>query len=134
MQYVYKNDLTKVYEESSVFVDPETGTQYGADWRTASIVGMQGIIESSQPDTGANVITGHHLAIVDDLPTVIWDYRPKTQAELDQDFNNGVHGQIAALERQVTPRRMREAFLRQAGNDWIGAKDAEIAALRALLK
>ncbi|MDB4312229.1 hypothetical protein N9937_02240, partial [bacterium] len=39
---------------------------------------------------------------------------------------------IADLEAQVTPRRMREAVL---GTDagWLATKEAEIAALRAML-
>ena len=40
---------------------------------------------------------------------------------------------IATLEADVTPRRMREAVLTQAGADWLAAKEAEIAAERAKL-
>lgn len=39
--------------------------------------------------------------------------------------------QIAVLEAAITNRRIREATLTQDGKDWLAAKDAEIAALRA---
>jgi hypothetical protein len=37
------------------------------------------------------------------------------------------------LESSVTPRRIREAALTQAGKDWLADVDAQIAALRAQL-
>ena len=43
-----------------------------------------------------------------------------------------VKAQIAELEAQVTPRRMREAVLGTDGG-WLAAQDAAIAALRAKL-
>ena len=38
---------------------------------------------------------------------------------------------IAALEAQITPRRLREAVL--GDNGWLAAKEAEIAVLRVLI-
>lgn len=40
---------------------------------------------------------------------------------------------IATIEATITPRRLREALVSQAGKDWIAAQDAAIAALRAQL-
>ena len=133
MQYVYKNDLTKVYEESSCFVDEE-GTQYGADWRIASIVGMQGIIDTQHPDTGENVILGHHLEIVNDLPTVVWDYRPKTNEETREDVKRGKLNELDDIERSITPRRLREAILTAEGRAYLQSKEDAIVTLRGHLK
>ena len=44
-----------------------------------------------------------------------------------------VKDQIAAIEAEITPRRLREAVLSVEGAAWLEAKDAEIAALRAQL-
>jgi hypothetical protein len=41
--------------------------------------------------------------------------------------------QIRDLEITVTPRRIRESALTQAGKDWLADVDAQIAALRAQL-
>lgn len=38
--------------------------------------------------------------------------------------------EIADKEREITPRRLREAVLTLEGADWLSAKEAEIAALR----
>jgi len=46
---------------------------------------------------------------------------------------NPILVQIAEIEAQITPRRMREATLTTAGKTWLAGKDAEIAALRASL-
>ena len=41
--------------------------------------------------------------------------------------------QILEIEETITPRRMREATLTEAGRAWLVERDAEIAALRARL-
>ena len=133
MRYVYKNDLTKVYEESSRFVDEE-GTQYGADWRIASIVGMQGIIDTPHPDTDTNVMLGHHLELIDDLPTVVWDYRPKTNEETREDVKRGKRNELDSIERSITPRRLREAILTAEGRAYLQSREDDIVDLRGHLK
>lgn len=40
---------------------------------------------------------------------------------------------IAEIEAQITPRRLREAVLTQAGKDWLTARDDEIKAERVRL-
>ena len=40
---------------------------------------------------------------------------------------------IATLEREITPRRLREAVISEDGKAWLEAKDAEIAIERAKL-
>jgi len=42
-----------------------------------------------------------------------------------------VAAQIAALEYEITPRRLREAVLTAEGKTWLTNKEAEIEALRA---
>jgi hypothetical protein len=111
MRYVYKNDCSRVYEETSVFID-EHGTQYGPDWRKASIVGMQGVIETPPPDPALYIINGHSLQIVDGLPTVVWDYRAKTAEELTADRRRHISSQIEDLEHPSgAPRWVREAAM-----------------------
>jgi hypothetical protein len=43
-------------------------------------------------------------------------------------------GRIAILEASVTPRRMREALLTEAGAEWLATVDSEITTLRAELQ
>lgn len=38
--------------------------------------------------------------------------------------------QIEAIERSITPRRIREALLTDAGRGWLAEQDAAISALR----
>lgn len=40
---------------------------------------------------------------------------------------------ITALEMTITPRRLREAVMTDAGRTWLELREAEIAALRAQL-
>jgi hypothetical protein len=58
----------------------------------------------------------------------------KTASELDALFNTDklkVLRQIAAIETQISPRRLREAVISEQGKTWLTAKEAEIQALRA---
>ena len=45
--------------------------------------------------------------------------------------NAAIDAQIAALEATMTPRRVREATVTDAGKAWLVGLDAQIAALRA---
>lgn len=55
------------------------------------------------------------------------------QAPLPEPTPPTVLERIAAVEVTITPRRMREATLTDEGKEWLAARDAEIAALRAQL-
>ena len=87
------------------------------------IVTDRKIITPSKEFIGKEVELAESLGLVDyeimDIENVP-DLR--TDAEIAQQA-------IAALEAQITPRRLREAVL--GDNGWLAAKEAEIAALRA---
>lgn len=44
-----------------------------------------------------------------------------------------IRAEIAELEAQQTPRRIREAALTESGRDWLQSLETQIAALRAQL-
>lgn len=56
--------------------------------------------------------------------------RPALAAEAAR---KAILAEIAALEATVTPRRLREAALTEAGKAWLADVDAQIAVLRASL-
>ena len=89
------------------------------------IVTDRKIITPSKEFIGKEVELAESLGLVDyeimDIENVP-DLR--TDAETAQQA-------IAALEAQITPRRLREAVL--GDNGWLAAKEAEIAVLRVLI-
>ena len=54
------------------------------------------------------------------------------QADADA-IVSAAKNEITRLEAEITPRRLREAVLTQAGADWLAAQEALIAAERAKL-
>lgn len=65
------------------------------------------------------------------------DEQATRQAQIDaydaQEPTREALRQIVELEASVTPRRMREALLTQAGADWLAAVEDQIALERAKL-
>ena len=51
--------------------------------------------------------------------------------EPEADPNAGIDAQILALEDTVTPRRLRDAALTEAGKAWLAEVEAQIVALRS---
>lgn len=76
---------------------------------------------------------GTTIEIGDGVVTEVPIYVDKTTDELAAETNAGVLAQIASVEAQITPRRLREAVISSAGATWLVERDTEIAALRATL-
>lgn len=66
-----------------------------------------------------------------------WVVRPCTPEERSAALatvNAPILGEIAALEAQQTPRRLREAALTEEGRQWLAALDSAVAGLRVQLQ
>ena len=63
----------------------------------------------------------------------IADIAASEAAAAGQAGRNSILAQIAGIEVTITPRRIREAMLTDAGKAWIASADAQITALRVQL-
>lgn len=90
----------------------------------------------------ANGVTKPSFSLQDDGDGVFiskWGHRvvaQPTAADLApymaiEENNQPILEQIAALELQITPRRVREAMLTPEGKAWLQSKESQIAALRS---
>ena len=135
-RYIYNSDITKIINDTDAFSD-FSGTQFPSSWDKSTIPGMQVIAETNAPDSSLNAISGSAVEMVNDIPTIVWNYVPYTSEQLSQmakdTTNAGIKAQIATLEDSVTPRRNREALLTDAGKAWLSSVDSQIATLRLRL-
>lgn len=61
----------------------------------------------------------------------LWAKIKTTSAQIEHRTDILAH--IAALEAQISPRRLREAITRQEGAEWLKRTEAQITALRGKL-
>lgn len=105
-------------------------------------LGWLPVVDNSRQPGPGEVLDGYSYAISPDAVTIASVIRPMTPAELKAVHNNGIYGQIAALEATITERMWREDARGSAvvnpstgktSTQYIAWVDDEIATLRGQL-
>lgn len=127
--------LRIVPDDKSVMINDivlEFDFDIDANYHAVHWDGEKGFIETRN---GLNLT----LVDIDEFSDIIEAYAAKAK-EIDDEKvekeaerakpENVAKRKIIALEREITPRRMREAMLTDDGKTWLAAKEAEIQAIR----
>lgn len=128
---MYTDSTKQPILDDQWYTHPKTGTKYPPGYPRDLILGLTEVTETPKPDGENIVVSG--FTINEDFEQV-WEYREKTEEELSAELNASIKSQIAALEAQQTPRRLREAALGNSESlDFLSNLETQIAALRAQL-
>lgn len=74
-QFVFEGDLSNPVSDGSPFVAPD-GTQYPLGFPKTEIPGMVQVVETEQPSDPAFIVNGHHIELIDGVPTRVWETEP----------------------------------------------------------